>query len=67
MVYDQTHKTRSYDNKPFIRLSVMANHRPSDLVAAARVVAGAAAELGLIAHSGGGQAAAPLAPLRRAA
>jgi 8-amino-7-oxononanoate synthase len=50
-----------------LRLSVMANHRQNDLRAAARVIAAAAAELG-IAPLGHEQQAGPVpAPLREAA
>jgi glycine C-acetyltransferase/8-amino-7-oxononanoate synthase len=48
-----------------LRLSVMANHRPNDLRAAARVIARAASELGI---TGSGGAVSPLrADLREAA
>jgi 8-amino-7-oxononanoate synthase len=47
-----------------LRLSVMANHRPNDLRAAARVIAGAAAELGIAPSRA---TAPPLADLREAA
>ena len=47
-----------------LRLSVMANHRPNDLRAAARVIAGAAAELGV---GRGGQAEPAPLKLREAA
>jgi 8-amino-7-oxononanoate synthase len=46
-----------------LRLSVMANHRPNDLRAAARVIAAAAAELGIRAS----HAARPQPALREAA
>jgi glycine C-acetyltransferase len=46
-----------------LRLSVMANHRPNDLRAAARVIAAAAAELGIRASD----AARPQPALREAA
>jgi len=49
-----------------LRLSVMANHRADELVAAAGVVAGAAGELG-IGRRGREPRAEPLPPLRRAA
>jgi glycine C-acetyltransferase len=44
-----------------LRLSVMANHRPNDLRAAARVIAGAAADLGIFPSR------ATVSPLREAA
>jgi 8-amino-7-oxononanoate synthase len=49
-----------------LRLSVMANHRANDLYAAARVIADAAAEIGL-ERPGLAQEARPSAQLRRAA
>ena len=49
-----------------LRLSVMANHRPNDLQAAARVIASAAAEIGIAAPEQRRPGAVPT-PLREAA
>jgi glycine C-acetyltransferase/8-amino-7-oxononanoate synthase len=50
-----------------LRLSVMANHRADDLCTAARIVASAAAELGILAPGAQAQAAPASQRLRKAA
>jgi glycine C-acetyltransferase/8-amino-7-oxononanoate synthase len=54
------------DGTSRLRLTVMANHRADELLAAAGVIGDAAHELGL-AHPAQSAAGAPVSPLPRAA